>query len=63
MGFFDSIFGIDILGDGKADIFDDAIILAALEEDEDLRTAAGCDEEDAWDDEDDVIASGAIDDL
>lgn len=39
MGLFDSIFGIDITGDGKADMLDDAIILGALEEDEAMRAA------------------------
>lgn len=34
MGLFDSIFGIDFLGDGKPDMLDDAIILGVLEEDE-----------------------------
>ncbi len=32
MGLFDSIFGIDITGDGEADFLDDSIILASLEE-------------------------------
>ncbi len=56
MGLFDSIFGIDMLGDGKPDMFDDAVILGMLEEDE-SRTM----QEDDWDEEDDAIASGAID--
>lgn len=34
MGFFDSIFGIDIFGDGKPGMLDDAVILGMLEEDE-----------------------------
>lgn len=34
MGLFDSIFGIDITGNGKVDMLDDAIILGLLEEDE-----------------------------
>ena len=52
MGLFDSIFGIDIFGDGKPDILDDAIILGALEEEE-LKN----NREDDWDDEDAIIAS------
>ncbi len=59
MGFFDSIFGIDITGDGRADMLDDAIILGALEEDE-LKSRR---EDDDWTDEDDAIASGAIDEF
>ena len=59
MGFFDSIFGIDIFGDGKPDMLDDAIILGALEEDE-LRSER---EDDDWTDEDDAIASGAVDEF
>lgn len=31
----DSIFGIDITGDGKADFLDDLIMMDILEEDED----------------------------
>ena len=34
MGFFDSIFGIDVFGDGKPGMLDDAVILGMLEEDE-----------------------------
>lgn len=30
----DSIFGIDVTGDGKADILDDLIIIEEMEEDE-----------------------------
>lgn len=67
MGLFDSIFGIDITGDGKADMLDDAIILGALEEDE-TRRVANKRRDDDWTDEDDGpaggnYASGAIDDL
>ena len=62
MGLFYSIFGIDITGDGKADMLDDAIILGALEEDE-PRRVANKRRDDDWTDEDDAIASGAIDDL
>ena len=62
MGLFDSIFGIDITGDGKADMLDDAIILGTLEEDEAMR-AANKHRDDDWDEEDDAIASGAINDL
>ena len=65
MGLFDSIFGIDITGDGKADMLDDAIILEALdgpaEGKKAMRAANG--HEDDWDDEDDAIASGAIDEF
>lgn len=59
MGLFESIFGIGIIGDGKPDMLDDAIILGALEEDE-LRSKR---EDDDWDEEDDAIASGAIDEF
>lgn len=59
MGLFDSIFGIDIFGDGKLDMLDDAIILRALEEDE-LRSNR---KDDDWMEEDDVIASGAMDEF
>lgn len=59
MGLFDSIFGIDITGDGKADMLDDAIILGALEEDEHRSKR----EDDDWDEEDDAIASGTIDEF
>ena len=41
MELFDSIFGIDITGDGKADMIDDAIILGALEEEEQIITEYG----------------------
>ena len=71
MGFFDnSIFGIDITGDGKADMFDDAVILAALEEEEEesyretTYTGRQYGEKqpyDVLDEEDEAVASGTID--
>ncbi len=60
MGLFDSIFGIDILEDGKPDMLDDAIILGALEEDEIRNRREG---DDDWTDEDDAIASGVMDEF
>ena len=54
MGFFASLFGIDITGNGKADMLDDAILLGLLEEDERR--------EDTDDDDlDDAVMSGALD--
>lgn len=58
MGLFDSIFGIDILGIGDPDMLDDAVILGMLEEDE-LQERVGDDE---FDEEDEAVMSGAIDD-
>ena len=58
MGLFDSIFGIDILGIGDPDRLDDAVILEMLEEDE-LQERVGDDE---FDEEDEAVMSGAIDD-
>ncbi len=59
MGLIDSIFGIDIFGDGKLDMLDDAIILGALEEDE-IRSNR---EDDDCMEENDTIASGAMDEF
>lgn len=59
MGFFNSIFGIDILGTGEPDIFDDAVILGALEEEEREESRRN----EAIGEEDDAIASGAIDEF
>ena len=59
MGFFDSIFGIDVFGDGKPDVIDDLVILDMLEEDE-RRERKGYDD---FDEEDETIASGAIDEF
>ena len=59
MGFLDSIFGIDILGTKKPSYLDDAVILAALEDEEcqDLYQSNGFTEED------EAIASGAVDEI
>lgn len=58
MGFFDSIFGIDIFGTGKPDFLDDAVILGALEEEyQDTH------KNDDFNEEDEAIASGAIDEF
>ena len=58
MGFFDSIFGIDVLGDGKPDTIDDLVILDMLEADERMERKG-----DGFDEEDEAIASGAIDEF
>ena len=59
MGLFDSIFGIDILGTGKPGYLDDAVILAALEEEEQENERRN----NIYDEEDEAIESGALDDL
>ena len=59
MGFFDGIYGIDVFGDGKPGMLDDAVILGMLEEDE-LRECKG---DDDFDEEDEAIASGAVDEI
>ena len=59
MGFFGSIFGIDVFGDGKPGMLDDAVILGMLEEDE-HRERKG---DDDFDEEDEAIASGAVDEI
>ena len=59
MGFFDSIFGISILGTKKPGYLDDAVILAALEEEELQDTYQSND----LTEEDEAIASGAIDEF
>ncbi len=57
MSLFDSIFGIDIFGTGKPGLLDDAIILGVLEEEENMNAALYND----YDEEDEAIESGAID--
>ena len=59
MGFFDSIFGIDVLGDGKPDIVDDLVMLDMLEADK----RRECKGDDDFDEEDEAIASGAADEF
>ncbi len=59
MGFFDGIFGIDVFGDGKPSMLDDAVILGMLEEDE----RRECKGDDDFDVEDETIASGAVDEI
>ena len=59
MGLFDSIFGIDIFGTGKPGMLDDAVILGALEEEEQMLDHINTD----FDEEDEAIASGAIDEF
>ena len=59
MGFFDSIFGIDVFGDGKPGMLDDAVILGMLEEHE----RGECKGDDDFDEEDEAIASGAVDEF
>ena len=34
MGIFDSLFGLDITGDGKADMLDDMLLMDLMEDDE-----------------------------
>ncbi len=58
-GLFNSIFNIDITGDGKADFIDDSLILGMAEEEEYLSESE--DEDDEFDELDEAIASGAID--
>lgn len=60
MGFFDSIFGIDVFGDGKPGMLDDAVILGMLEEDE-CREYKG--DDDYYGEEDEAIESGAVDEI
>lgn len=57
MGIFDSIFGIDIFGTGKPGFLDDAVILGALEEEDNMNAPMN----DDYNDEDEAIESGAID--
>ena len=57
MGFFDSIFGIDILGSGEPDMLDDAVILGMLEEDERMEYRG----DEGFDEEDEAVMSGALD--
>ena len=59
MGLFDSIVGIDVFGDGKPGMLDDAVILGMLEEDEHRE----CKGDDDFDEEDEAIASGAVDEI
>lgn len=59
MGFFDSIFGIDVFGDGKPSMLDDAVTLGMLEEGE----RRECKGDDDFDEEDEAIASGAVDEI
>ena len=59
MGFFNSIFGIDIFGTGKPGMLDDAVILGALEEEDQMREHIIND----YDEEDEAVASGAIDEF
>ena len=58
MGLFDSIFGIDVFGTGKPGILDDAVILGALEEEEQSN-----EHNNDFDEEDEAIASGAVDEF
>lgn len=57
MGFFDSLLGIDVFGSGKPGMIDDAVILGTLEEEEQMLDQINSD----FDEEDEAIASGAID--
>ena len=59
MGFFDSIFGIDIFGTGKPSMLDDAVIMGALEEEEQMLEKIN----NVFDEEDEAIASGVVDEF
>ena len=59
MGFFNSIFGIDVFGTGKPGMIDDAVILGALEEEDQMFEQIN----NGFDEKDEAIASGAIDEF
>lgn len=46
MGIFDSLFGIDITGNGKANILDDMLLMELMEDDEEADDELDLDNED-----------------